>query len=1148
MLWSTEVIRHTRGYTCFDLNSITGEQDRTSMATGRKIWMDRSYWWRTCSFLRYKNELVLLGIEGAASLLLLCAARLRGSSSILGFKGMINTSSTKKHVMMQSSPDARFKPLGDDEKKVTEEPEKEGGVPSIEHPDDPNMPELEDIVYSDDDEDVSAEADMNNLDAFMPSSYKVEKALYGLHHAPRAWYETFSIYLLDNGIQRGKIDKTLFIRRDKGDILLVQGVTVDDIIFWLYGSIMKSLCTEFEKMMHKKFQMSSISELTFFLALQVKQKKDGIFISQDKYVTEILKKFGFTDVKTASTPMETQKLLLKDEDGEEVDVHLYKSMIGTLKGQPKLGLWYPKDSPFDLVAYTDSDYAGASLDRKSTTGVNAGDSKLMLLGINLLLLGKVNAARHKLIYAGDVNDARHKTYYCASIRSDLQLNGEEGMDCLPNATIFEELTKMGAKTTAWNKFSSTMASAIICLATNKKFNFSKYIFESMVKNLDNASKFLMYLRFVQVFLDKQLEGMSSHNRIYVTPSHTKKIFGNMKRVGKSFSGRETPLFPTMVVQNLAEMGEGSAIPTDPYHTPTIIQPSTSQSQGKQRSRRPKRKDTKVPQPSGPTTNVADKVVYEERDDSLERAATTATSLDAEQDRGNIDKTHSKGNTLMNPKLLGTYVQGRYGDDIMFDVSDLAGEEVFVAEQGVPDSKKDDAAQVNTTVTTVSTASTILVSAASITDVEITLAQALAERLVIHEQEQAPTPIVSSQQPSRAKIQDKGKAKMIKPKPVRKLSKKDQLKLDEEVAQSSKKVDAEIAQKSSSKRAGDELEQERDDLETLYKLVKAKYRLTRPVEDLDLVLYGDLKTMFDPHVEDEVWKNQSYYKVLEWKLFDSCGVHSLRKTKFEHLMVLLKAPSQKNSQEINEVFGSILPRTDVQEQDQKENQNQARNGKDKVKVFSMAEIDSKEAQKKLKAEICFRITSHNKHTCFLLSQKKHKLQVQEMKTSAIYKSLLSPVLWAEIREGSLIGPELVLETTDKMVLIKENLKAERERQKSYADKRRKPLEFEMGDQVLLNVIGLVAYRLRLPEDLGNMHDTFHVSNLKKCLADASLHVPLDEIKVDKTLRFVEEPIEIMDHEINILKHSKISLVKVCWNSKRGPEFTWERTYYMKSKYP
>ncbi|GKC49974.1 putative ribonuclease H-like domain-containing protein [Tanacetum coccineum] len=210
--------------------------------------------------------------------------------------------------------------------------------------------------------------------------YKVEKALYGLHQAPRAWYEFLSTYLLDNGFQRGKINKTLFIKRHKGNILLVQ-VYVDDIIF---GSTKKELCIAFEKLMHKKFQMSSIGELIFFLGLQVKQKNDDIFISQDKYVAEIVKKFRFTEVKTASTPMETQKPLLKDEDGEEVDVHMYRSMIGLLmylassrpdimfavylKGQPKLGLCYPKDSPFGLVAYIDSDYAGVSLDRKYTTG------------------------------------------------------------------------------------------------------------------------------------------------------------------------------------------------------------------------------------------------------------------------------------------------------------------------------------------------------------------------------------------------------------------------------------------------------------------------------------------------------------------------------------------------------------------------------------------------------------------------------------------------------------------------------------------------------------------------------------------------------------------------------------------------------------
>ncbi|GJT43648.1 ribonuclease H-like domain-containing protein, partial [Tanacetum coccineum] len=231
---------------------------------------------------------------------------------------------------------------------------------------------------------------------------EVENALYGLHQAPRAWYETLSTYLLENRFRRGTIDKTLFTKKDKDDILLVQ-VYVDNIIF---GSTKKSLCTEFKQMMHKRFQMSSMGELTFFLGLQVKQKDDGIFISQDKYVVDILKKFDFATINTTNTPMETNKALLRDEEAADVDVHLYRSMIGSLmyltasrpdimfvvcacarfqvtlktlhlhamkrifrylKGHPKLGLWYPRDSPFDLEAFSDSDYDGASLDMKSTT-------------------------------------------------------------------------------------------------------------------------------------------------------------------------------------------------------------------------------------------------------------------------------------------------------------------------------------------------------------------------------------------------------------------------------------------------------------------------------------------------------------------------------------------------------------------------------------------------------------------------------------------------------------------------------------------------------------------------------------------------------------------------------------------------------------
>nr|GFA12708.1 hypothetical protein [Tanacetum cinerariifolium] len=203
--------------------------------------------------------------------------------------------------------------------------------------------------------------DPENLDKV----YKVVKALYGLHQAPRAWYETLATYLLENRFQRGTINQTLFIKKQQKDILLVQ-IYVDDIIFC---AINKASCQSFEKLMKDNFQMSSMGELTFFLGLQVKQKINRIFISQDKYVAKILKKFRLSEGKSASTPIDAEKPLLKDSDGEDVDVHTYRSMIGSLmyltSSRPDIMF---TDSPFDLVTYSDSDYAGASLDRKSTTG------------------------------------------------------------------------------------------------------------------------------------------------------------------------------------------------------------------------------------------------------------------------------------------------------------------------------------------------------------------------------------------------------------------------------------------------------------------------------------------------------------------------------------------------------------------------------------------------------------------------------------------------------------------------------------------------------------------------------------------------------------------------------------------------------------
>ncbi|GJT09077.1 putative ribonuclease H-like domain-containing protein [Tanacetum coccineum] len=604
----------------------------------------------------------------------------------------VKASASVDHSLSKSkiSPDDGFKPLGDDEKKVTEEPGKKGSdsskdsksnnqkeedsvnstntvnaastnevndvgaKTSIKLPNDPNMPELEDIVYSDDDKRV----------------YKVEKTLYGLHQAPRDWYETLATYLLDNGFQRGKIDKTLFIRMDK-----------------------------------------------------VKQKEDEIFISQDKYVTEILKKFGFTDVKTASYTLGKLKSLdsrIKLREGPPITPHNVDVINIVLKGQPKLGLWYLKDSPFDFVAYTNSDYAGG----KPWIGVNNRRLSIFYVSARsrlwLLTQQQRDSNEKKLIQMikihndNNVADLLTKAFDVKTINGEVQLQAlvdrkkivitESTLSLMRYEKLSQKLTFykaffspqwkfhihtilqcLSAKTTAWNEFSSTMASTIICLATNQKFNFSKYIFKSMVKNLDNAGKFLMYLRFVQVFLDNQLEEMETHSRTYIAPSHTKKIFANMKRQGKDFSSRVTPLFSTMVVQAQEEIGEDSAMPTNPHHTPIITQPSSSQPQKKQKSRRPKRKDTEVPQPSDPT-NAAD-------EDVNELGSTRVISSD-EASLGDQEDASKQGRKIDDIDA---------DEGIIFDITDKAGEKRNIVEEAVA----------------VTDAVTIPVSAATITNVDIT---------------------------------------------------------------------------------------------------------------------------------------------------------------------------------------------------------------------------------------------------------------------------------------------------------------------------------------------------------------------------------------------------------------------------------------------
>ncbi|GJV18188.1 putative ribonuclease H-like domain-containing protein [Tanacetum coccineum] len=545
-----------------------------------------------------------------------------------------------------------------------------------------------------------------------------------------------------------------------------------------------------------------------------------------------------------------------------------------------------------------------------------------------------------------------------SIRSDLHLEDAGGIDCLPTATIFEELARMGyekpsqkltfykaffspqwkflihtitqclsAKTTAWNEFSSTMASAIICLATNQKFNLSKYIFDAMVKHIEGGVKFLMYPRFVQVFLNNQLGDMSHHKKIYVNPSHIKKIFTNMKRERKDFSRRATPLFATMMVQATQDEGVDSGIPTDSQQTPITTQPSSSRPQ-KKLSRRKQRKETKVPQdkthhddsvpiPSNvldlekaKDTQAKEIAGLKKRVQKLERKKKSRTtglkklrkvgksrrvaSSEDKESLGAQDDASKQGRNFEDfdkdaEVSLVDETQGRLNDAEMFDTDDLHGDEVIVdmaVGEKQEKSAKVDEREVSTGVKDSATILVTTVGKGVTTSIdELTLAQTLIE------------------------------IKAAKPKAVTTLKK------DES---SSKKI--EIAQDNSAKRARDKLEYDesntkktdeneeveednevelkmhlvivkdddiavdaiplatkppvigidREDLETLWKLVKEKHGINRPVDEYERVLWGDLKVMFEPDIKSDVWRNLQGYKVTVWKLFDNCGVHFIQK--------------------------------------------------------------------------------------------------------------------------------------------------------------------------------------------------------------------------------------------------------------------------------
>ncbi|GJS95661.1 putative ribonuclease H-like domain-containing protein, partial [Tanacetum coccineum] len=486
------------------------------------------------------------------------------------------------------------------------------------------------FLYGTIEEEIYVSQPLGFVDPEFPDRvYKVEKALYGLHQAPRAWYETLSTYLMENGFRRGTIDKTLFIKKIKNDILLVQ-VYVDDIIF---RSIKKSLSTEFEQLMHKRFQMSSMGELTFFLGLQVEQRKDGIFLSHDKYVYDILKKFGFSSVKTISTPMETHKPLSKDADGTDVDVHLYRSMIGLLmyltssrpeimfavcacsrfqvqpkashlhvmkrifrylKGLPTLGLWYPKDSPMDLIAYSDSDYAGASLDRKSTTG------GCQFLGCRLISW----QCKKQTIVANSTTEAEYiaASNCCGQVlwlqnqlldygynfmQTKIHVDNESTI-CVVKNPVYHLKTKHIEIRHHFIRDSYEKK-----LIEMVKIHTDYNVADLLTKAFDAARLTFFWLYTTQQMVinspcltnKKELTipgqtttgqtetGKESSNPL-MADSLPKTILqnNNMKR---GFTGLHIPLFNTMIVHDQPGQGEGPTLTVESQHTPSAS-PSTSQ--------------------------------------------------------------------------------------------------------------------------------------------------------------------------------------------------------------------------------------------------------------------------------------------------------------------------------------------------------------------------------------------------------------------------------------------------------------------------------------------------------------------------------------------------------------------------------------------
>ncbi|GJU64389.1 hypothetical protein Tco_1246224 [Tanacetum coccineum] len=437
------------------------------------------------------------------------------------------------------------------------------------------------------------------------------------------------------------------------------------------------------------------------------------------------------------------------------------------------------------------------------------------------------------------------------IRSNLKLDDAEVTYCLPTATIFTELERMGLHpgmnlVALWHLLS--------CLATNKNFNFSKYIFDNMVKNLEGGVKFLMYPRFVQVFLDKQVEGMSRHKGIYVIPSHTKKVFANMKRPGKGFSRMVTPLFNTMMVQATVDIGEDSAALTNSHSTPIHTQPSSSKPQKKKSRRKLQGKGhgedrMQLTELMDLYTQLQLRVLALETTksnqaleiESLKRRVKSfgkrrrkvqrTPGFQENTGRGCIQKGRKITDLDADAEVtLVDETQKMNDDNLMFDTDVLEEQEKEVAKKEV--SAADPVTTGGEVVTTTNVEVTT-VNALTITINELTLAQTLIEIKAGKPKAvtSAATTTTTTRPKARGVAKDKGKEKMVEPE--KPLKKKDQIAMDEEIARN---LEAQLQAELEEEERGSILKEEKAKIDLL-----ESWDNTQAMMDADFQLAQQMQT-------------------------------------------------------------------------------------------------------------------------------------------------------------------------------------------------------------------------------------------------------------------------------------------------------------------